>query len=239
MFRELGTRNTAATTPATAIGTLTRKTEPHQKWASNHPPTMGPAATPKPVVPDQIPMARARSRSLVKTLERMDSVEGMIPAAPTPMQARAITRRSGVPENADPADPAANTASPARKIHFLPTLSPRLPSTRRRPANTTAYASTVHCSWLEVACRASHDRRHRHVEDGGVQADHQEADTQHREDDPASYPGHGLRCRTGRAGRGSPLVPLLETGHGPSLRQWPSSPVGPWTFSVLRAPLIR
>ena len=81
----------------------------------------------------------------------MDSVEGMIPAAPTPMQARAITRRSGVPENADAADPAANTASPERKIHFLPTLSPRLPSTRRRPANTTAYASTVHCSWLEVA----------------------------------------------------------------------------------------
>ena len=89
-------------------------------------------------MPDQIPIARALSRSSVKTLERMESVDGMIPAAPTPIQARAITRRSGVPENADPADPAANTTSPARKTHFRPIRSPRLPNTSRRPANTTA-----------------------------------------------------------------------------------------------------
>src|ERR1039458_10051047 len=67
-FFELGTNQIAAISPTRATGTLTKKTEPHQKWANRNPPKIGPRATPSPVVPDQIPMARTRSSSAVKTL---------------------------------------------------------------------------------------------------------------------------------------------------------------------------
>ncbi len=35
-----------------------------------------------------------------------------------------------------------------------PNRSPRLPAVSRRPANTSVYASTIHCSWLLVASRS-------------------------------------------------------------------------------------
>ena len=128
----------AAISPMMATGTLTRKTEPHQKWARSRPPRIGPRATPRPVVPDQIPMARARSRSAVKTLVRIESVQGIRAAAPTPMTARARVRRSGLPDQAAKAEPAPKTTRPAMKTHFRPTRSPRAPSDRSSPANTTA-----------------------------------------------------------------------------------------------------
>jgi len=75
-FFELGTSQIAANSPISAIGTLMRNTDPHQKWASSQPPATGPTATPSPVVPDQIPMAWARARASVKVLVRIDSVGG-------------------------------------------------------------------------------------------------------------------------------------------------------------------
>ena len=87
-FLEFGTSHRAASKPRRAIGTLMRKTEPHQKWAKSNPPRTGPIATPSPDVPDQMPTARTRSRSPGKTFVRMDKVPGMRAAAPTPMTAR-------------------------------------------------------------------------------------------------------------------------------------------------------
>ena len=137
-LREFGTSQIAAATPTTTIGTLTRNTDPHQKWASRNPPRIGPMATPIPVDPDQMPMALARSASPVNTLVRMDSVDGMRAAAPTPMTARASVNRSGLPDRAAAADPPPNTRSPPRKTHLRPSRSPRAPIDSRRPANTTA-----------------------------------------------------------------------------------------------------
>ena len=137
-FFELGTNQIAAISPARAMGTLTRKTDPHQKWANRNPPKIGPKATPSPVVPDQIPMARTRSRSAVKTLVRIESVHGMRAAAPIPMTARARVRRSGLPDQAANADPEPKTTSPAMNTHFRPTRSPSAPRVSRRPAKTTA-----------------------------------------------------------------------------------------------------
>ena len=102
-------------------------------------PAMGPPAAPSPVVPDQILMARALSRSSVKTFERIESVAGND-------RRRSYSHAgsgddqvvAGVPEKAEPADPAAKTARPATKTHFRPKRSPRLPRTNRSPANITA-----------------------------------------------------------------------------------------------------
>jgi hypothetical protein len=95
-------------------------------------------ATPRPAVPDQIPMARARSRSVVKTLVRIDRVHGIRAAAPTPITARAAVRRSGVGDQAASAEPPANTTRPPMNTHFRPTRSPRAPRVSSRPANTMA-----------------------------------------------------------------------------------------------------
>ena len=101
-------------------------------------------ATPIPAVPDHIPMARARSRSVVKTLVRIDKVQGMRAAAPTPITARAAMSRSGLADQAASADPPPKTTSPPMNTNLRPTRSPSAPSVRSRPANRTAKASTIH-----------------------------------------------------------------------------------------------
>src|SRR5690606_21753530 len=45
------------------IGTLIRKTDPHQKCSSKKPPRTGPKAAPPDAIDDQTPKATARSRS--------------------------------------------------------------------------------------------------------------------------------------------------------------------------------
>jgi ATP-grasp domain len=56
--------STAHANPATAIGTLIRNTDPHQNRASSTPPTIGPSAIPRPLVPAHRPIARCRSLAL-------------------------------------------------------------------------------------------------------------------------------------------------------------------------------
>ena len=70
------------------MGTLTRKTDPHQKCASSKPPAMGPMAIPSPMMPPQAPMAFARCLGSRKTSLTMDSDDGIVRAAPTPIMAR-------------------------------------------------------------------------------------------------------------------------------------------------------
>ena len=92
-------------------GTFTRKTEPHQKCSSSHPPTIGPIAMPRPDTPAQIPIARPRS-SAGKTFVRIDNVEGMISAPPIPMSARVAISVFADPANADSIEPIPKTTRP-------------------------------------------------------------------------------------------------------------------------------
>ena len=75
--------------PNTAAGAIARNALPHQKCSSSQPPTIGPNATPMPVVAPQIPMAFARSVRSGKTFDRIERVLGNTIAAPIPMTARA------------------------------------------------------------------------------------------------------------------------------------------------------
>ncbi len=81
----------------------------------------------------------------------IDSVAGMISAPPMPMNARLAMSWSGEVDRADSSDPVPNTKNPACSAGRRPNLSPRLPIVSRRPANTSVYESTIHCSWLLVA----------------------------------------------------------------------------------------
>ena len=136
--RDSGIQRSAPRAPTPATGTLIRKTEPHQKWESNHPPAIGPMAIPRPVVPDQIPMARACSEGSRNTSVMIDSVAGMMQAAPTPMIARAEINVVTESEKAEYAEPNAKMISPARRSRLRPKRSPTLPAMRSKPAKTQA-----------------------------------------------------------------------------------------------------
>jgi hypothetical protein len=92
-----------------------------------------------------MPMAIARSRESVKTLVRIDSVAGMMSAAPTPMTARAPTSWPTPFENAATADATAKITRPIVSAPRRPKRSPSAPAVSSRPANTSVYASTTHC----------------------------------------------------------------------------------------------
>ena len=116
-------------------GTFTRNTDPHQKWASNQPPTIGPIAMPRPETPAQMPIARPRSCA-GNTLVKIDRVEGMISAPPTPIRARLAIRALEVPENAERVEPTPKITRPRASAFRRPYRSDRLPVVSNRPANT-------------------------------------------------------------------------------------------------------
>ena len=120
------------------MGTLTRKTDPHQNRARSKPPAMGPIAIPSPMMPPQAPMARARGLGSRKTSLTMDSDDGIVRAAPTPIRALEGIRRSTEPEKAAAIDPAPKTARPRRKNFLRPKRSAMLPLTSKSPAKTMA-----------------------------------------------------------------------------------------------------
>ncbi len=142
---ESGTRTRPASSARAAIGTFTRKIDPHQKCSSSRPPVTGPAATARPVTPDQMPIARARSRMSVKTLMMMASVAGKMRAAPTPMKALAPISCSALCESAARTDVSANTTSPSCRARRRPFRSPKYPNASSSAEKTNVYASTIHC----------------------------------------------------------------------------------------------
>ena len=68
----------------------------------------------------------------------IDSVAGMVSAAPAPITPRHVISRPTEPEKAALADPRANTVSPMRKNRLRPKRSARLPPTNNSPAKTMA-----------------------------------------------------------------------------------------------------
>ena len=90
---------------------------------------------PRPDTPAHTPMARPRSSS-GNTLVRIDRVDGMMNAPPTPISARVAISWAGLVAAADSADPAANTTIPICSAPLRPKRSPKLPAVSRSPANT-------------------------------------------------------------------------------------------------------
>ena len=94
------------------IGALTRNTAPYQKWPSSSPLATGPIAPAAPVTLAHMAMALVRW-SGGKTFTRIDSVDGMMNAAPTPMTARQAMSWAIDVENAAARHAERNSASPS------------------------------------------------------------------------------------------------------------------------------
>ncbi len=133
-LRDSGTMNSTSSAPTATIGTLIRKTEPHQKWSSSRPPSTGPMANPAPTAAAQMAMARPRSRGS-NTFEMMDSVCGMTAAPPKPIAARAEISWSGVCAYAESSEATPKSTKPMMSIRLRPILSPITPNVNSSPAN--------------------------------------------------------------------------------------------------------
>jgi hypothetical protein len=121
---------------ATANGTLRRKTEDQSNHSSSRPPASGPRPIPTAASAAQIPIALPRS-SAGKTLAMIDSVAGMISAAPTPISARTAITCPAVSATRAPRLATPKIAMPACRASLRPNRSPSVPNTSSSPANTS------------------------------------------------------------------------------------------------------
>jgi hypothetical protein len=89
-----------------------------------------------------------------KQFMTIDSVEGMMKAAPTPIAIRATMSWEGSSAALATRTAAPNTTSPSWRAPLRPKRSPRAPAGSSTPANTRAYASISHDSSVPEASRA-------------------------------------------------------------------------------------
>ena len=189
---DFGTSTYPATRATAMIGRLTRNTEPHQKCSSSRPEASGPRAAPLPEMPAQMAIALARSRR-GKTLVRIDSVDGMTNAAPTPITALATISIVGSSAKAPSTEPAANTTRPACRAPLRPKRSPRAAASEQQAGEHQAVGvdDPLHLGvgGAEAALLGrSLQRRQRHVEHGVADDD----DDQRRAQDGERLPSPGV-----------------------------------------------
>ena len=200
------------------IGRLTRNTDPHQKCSRRNPDAIGPIAAPAPEMPAQMAIALARSRP-GNTFVRIDSVEGMTNAAPTPITARETITIAESSANAPSREPSPNTTRPACSAPLRPKRSPRAAAVNSSPAKIEAVGVDDPLD-LGVAgpdaaeLRRLLHRRQRHVEDGVADDHDHQRRAQDGEDLPAPVVDEGVDpvvlvgCDIRRYGRVSILVPV-------------------------------
>ena len=97
------------------------------------PPSTGPMASARADTPAHVPIALPRSCA-GKAFVMIDSVAGIISAAPTPWTARPATSHESVGERPMAALDAAKITTPARNIRRRPKMSPRRPPVTSRTA---------------------------------------------------------------------------------------------------------
>ncbi len=101
------------------------------------PPSSGPIARAIAETPAQMPIAVPRSRA-GKVAEMIESVEGIISAAPMPWTARAAISSAAPEESPQASDESVKTARPIAKISRRPSRSPSFPPVSRSVAKVSA-----------------------------------------------------------------------------------------------------
>jgi hypothetical protein len=134
--RDSGIRIVPATRPAITIGMFTRNTLLQSRYSIRRPPEIGPMTMPIPATAAQIAIALGRSWS-GKMFVRIESVVGMIAAAPTPIRARDAISSVEPFDSAAQTEPAPNTSRPKVSAFLRPKRSPRLPAMSSSTANTS------------------------------------------------------------------------------------------------------
>ena len=87
------------------------------------PPTTGPSATARPLMPDQAPSARPRFSAGTASLSSV-SVSGVTIAAPRPWAARAAIRKPVLGATAAEAEASVKSPRPSENMRLRPNRSP-------------------------------------------------------------------------------------------------------------------
>ena len=128
---------------ASPIGTLSQKIQCQEMPVTIAPPTSGPSATARPLIPPQMPSARPR-RSAGTEADRTVSVNGITIAPPRPWAARATSSAKIDGASAAAADAAVKIAMPITSSRRRPKRSPSAAPVNSSTANVSVYALTVH-----------------------------------------------------------------------------------------------
>ena len=144
--RESGSTRRPKMIAATPGRTVIQNTERHPRAAASAPPIASPAAMPRPNVPVQTPIARARSAGSVNVAVMMPSDIGVSAAPPAPCSPRNAINQPTPGAKLHPSEASAYTASPAWKTIRRPNRSPTEPAVSIRLAVVIVYAAIVHCS---------------------------------------------------------------------------------------------
>ena len=118
------------------IGTLIQKIHCQESPSTTAPPTSGPIATARPLMPPHAPSATPR-RSAGTAFERMVRVNGITIAAPMPWTARAAISRFMLGASAAAAEATVKSASPITNIRLRPKRSPSAAPVRSRTAKVS------------------------------------------------------------------------------------------------------
>ena len=116
-------RSTASGPTTSPTGTLIQKIQCQERPLITTPPMTGPRATPRPLMPDQMPSASPR-RPAGNASERRVRVSGITTAAPAPWKARATISAPALGASAAAAEPTVKMPSPMTNIRRLPKRSP-------------------------------------------------------------------------------------------------------------------
>ena len=136
--RDSRMRSRAATMAITPIGTLMKKIQLQSMCSAIRPPTRGPIASAIADTPAQIPIAIPRC-STGNVAEMIESVAGIISAAPIPCTVRAPISISPLVASPQASDEAVKTTSPAMKMRRRrPRKSASLPPVSMSTANVSA-----------------------------------------------------------------------------------------------------
>ncbi len=120
----------------TISGTLIRKIEPHQKWLSSRPPSIGPSGMPTAIPAVITATALARSPA-GKRLGMIDIPSGMMNAPPRPITVRTAIRVLAESVRVPTSEAAPKRVSPAMSSRRRPKRSPSSPAGSMAAAKTT------------------------------------------------------------------------------------------------------
>ena len=118
--------NSVTTTATIATGMLMKKIARQLTSSVSQPPSSGPSASAIADTPAHMPIALPRSAG-GNVLVMIESVPGIISAAPQPWIAREATSQPSVGAKPIVAEAAAKTTTPIRKTLRRPKMSPRRP----------------------------------------------------------------------------------------------------------------
>ena len=134
--RVSSSRKRMSGTSSSPIGTLSQKIQCQESPLTTAPPTSGPNATARPLMPPQMPNATPR-RPAGTAADRTVSVSGMTIAPPTPWAARATSRARIDGASAAAADATVKIAMPIANSRRRPNRSPRAAPVNSSTANVS------------------------------------------------------------------------------------------------------